>query len=667
MSKLSDNSSYPNFDQTAEASEILERLLKNTMTAAGSETICYLTYEENGARKNLAALIQETKKLITRCGNVPELKFLELFFLEQLFRKTYPLMAVSVRDLMENRSDPAADVSRLLKIFQENPAKAIWEKQAGIYKTLLDKIGIPLQYEDYQDLTVIAEPLLDAFSFWKENPALPRYRSGESGMGDFHILSTISRFHKESDIIEAMGQIPHSRVLCFAALEHLGGDYTDALQEWIDGYPGERQRNWMRNKRITAEEYLASPIVNSRTIYLAIKDGGNLYLKSMPYKTDNYGVRSEQDKYYYGRRAGYAPYEIFYMDVLPAEPDTTLPVLLQKSWSLNDLLDEDSRIWLPAFLSETIRYVTGEDRTVKDFLLPDKIRPLPDGSRTTLPVPYTGVPVPSLANLLEDESIVRLAALTGLTEDDFAAILPDQLFPTVATMGKADLKEAMERKEHQLRRAAYCLLSDRVSSFLPAHYNEAVSYITANLPKQTVLLQNMLKGKYRLFTTIRVDGLPRKDAEGKEIIEHLRSADFYTRILGITGIFVPEAGLKRPGILFTLQPQTTEDYMLLLEKEKAELPLLLQHLDLFHAFHSAFCSRVSNDYTCHGIRIHQDVYMPRSPYKGQKGIYIAPLYTFYAGFSKSYFRREFPDLKYLTKDPVFREPEEKEGEADSPK
>ena len=74
--KLSDNNTYPDFDQIAEASEILERLLKNTMTAAGSETICYLTYEENGARKNLAALIRETKKLITRCGNVPELKFL---------------------------------------------------------------------------------------------------------------------------------------------------------------------------------------------------------------------------------------------------------------------------------------------------------------------------------------------------------------------------------------------------------------------------------------------------------------------------------------------------------------------------------------------------------------------------------------------------------------
>lgn len=667
MSKLSDNNTYPDFDQIAEASEILERLLKNTMTAAGSETICYLTYEENGARKNLAALIQETKKLITRCGNVPELKFLELFFLEQLFRKTYPLMAVSVRNLMENRSDPAADVSRLLKIFQENPAKAIWEKQAGAYKVLLEKIGIPLRYEDYQDLAAIAEPLLDAFSFWKENPTLPCYWSGEPGMGDFHILSTISRFHRESDIIEAMRQIPYSRALCFIALEHLGGDYIDALQEWIDGYPGERQRNWMKNRGITAEEYLRSPVANSQTIYLAIKDGENLYLKRMPYKTDGYGVRSERDKYHYGRRAGYAPYEIFYMDVPPAEPDTTLPVPLQKSWSLNSLLDEDSRIWLPAFLSETIRYVTGEKKEVESFLLPDKIRPLPDGSRTTLPVPYTGVPVPSLANLLEDESIVRLAALTGLTEDDFAAILPDQLFPTVATMGKADLKEAMERKEHQLRRAAYCLLSDRVSSFLPAHYNEAVSYITANLPKQTVLLQNMLKGKYRLFTTIRVDGLPRKDAEGKEIIEHLRSADFYTRILGNTSMFVPEAGLKRPGILFTLQPQTTEDYMLLLEKEKAELPLLLQHLDLFHAFHSAFCSRVSNDYTCHDIRIHQDVYMPRSPYKGQKGIYIAPLYTFYAGFSKSYFRREFPDLKYLTKDPVFREPEEKEEAADSPK
>ena len=633
-----------------EANDILERLLMSSLAMAGDA----LQYEENNTKKSIRSLIWETQDLIKRYSGIPELVFLQLPLLEQTFRKTYPLMLVSVQALFEHKTDPIKDISRLLQIFEENPTKAIWEKRAKEYADLLSKIGIPLNYEDYQDLTAIAEPLLDAFSFWKKDPVLPQYKSGKSGTGTFKILSTVSKFHKESEILDTVEQVPFSRMICFAAMEHLCADYTDALQEYINGYPNEHQRNTIQNNHITKEEYLASPNIPSRTIYLVIKDGDNIYLKLMPYQTGGYGVRSKQDKYYYGRRAGYAPYEIFYIDIPPADPDNTLPVMLQTSYSLNDLMDDESRIWLPAFLSETIKYMDNKEKQTEEILLPDKIKLLPDVKQTTLPVPYVGIQIPELHTLLKDNNLIQLANLIGITQSDFEQILPEQLFPTNKCISKNNLAKKMEDRKEVLRKAALCLLADQVSDFIKEHYKETFLYISKNLPNQDTLLKNTLDGTYKSFTTIRVEGSRRKDDRGNDIIEHLRSVYFYDEILKCD-FLTTETGINKPGILFTVQPHKTEEYAAFLGKTVHDLPVLLKNINLFHYFCNVW-EQTFNFWNKHDIISNRDVNKPDAPCFGKKGIYISDLYVLYIGFSKSYFRKHFPDLKYMTKDPVFRTP-----------
>ena len=149
-------------------------------------------------------------------------------------------------------------------------------------------------------------------------------------------------------------------------MEKTYGQVTDSFHEFYYGFAEERKRNIMKHDQLSEEEYARTADPYTRCVYLGVKSGKTIWLMPMPYERETYGnlYDDESSKFSSGKRAGYAPYEIFSKVVSAALSGTTFLARRQRGSHLNELMDEQQHIWLPTFLQAAMTNFFGDEETL---------------------------------------------------------------------------------------------------------------------------------------------------------------------------------------------------------------------------------------------------------------------------------------------------------------
>lgn len=557
-----------------------------------------LEIEVNGHWTGITSLYHDCVSMVERMAMGGEkTSFLSMAVLEDTFKKVLPLLLVRVESILDGSSKMIEHAKRLQTILDEDPYKAQWKEKADEYKRLVARVGLSADGIDYSDLTRILDPLLDALTFYtKRNQFNPirRFRMGPSGdpsvMPVFSIHVPV--FHSETDLVGAVLSCGKENAVMFAGLELTYGDTENRFEAWYSGYDNERMRNVMRNSNLTQEEYLATVDPYARDIYLCVKSGKELYLMHMPYRRESYGGAefSDQTKYCYGRRAGYAPYQAFYDEPPAAPEDTTFLAVPRKGYKLSDVMDPEQKAWLPAFLSETFLYFfkNGGVEAVDAYLPAERALIGPDGTELYRNDP----PENTLAVIKSDLAMARLQKRVPDPADLFEAPYMKRLVQEFNVTAK-DLSDkgdvilsarALEASDldERLRMAALRILCERARTYMN-NVTDAEAQIHSRLRDEHDVIDRIMSGACKGFTTLTVAGVPdEKGVIGRITVDDIRRThDTHTIWYG------PETR-SNPPVLYQVRPKTAEDYAAILglpiEKLKDPLRLYTELQDFWSSY-----------------------------------------------------------------------------------
>ena len=516
---------YSQNQSIMEAEELLYNVVDASLSAAGDN----LEIEENEHRKGLHTLYYECIERLERINKIgPKADFLSMAALENMFRSALPLLLVSLQELLEGNSKVLQDAGKLLKVFADNPYKQIWKQKNDAYVSMLSTLGIALHNPSIS-FNQMVDPLLDAFGFYTQKINLRsvfRVRDGRKDTSRPAVASKICKYTSEKEFVTAIQNCGQESALIFGAVEKTFQHTTDFFDEWYYGHPSERMSNWMKHDKLSRKEYLNAVDKYSRIIYLGVKSAETIWLVRMPYKTESYGGTYDDcsAKFVYGNRAGYAPYEVFFKETSPAPEGTHFISLLSGGWALDDVMDDEAKVWLPAFLEETVEYffkteMAGVKST--ELILPEEMAAsyLADGKKMRVCPVSSGVPslvtfdyqIPSPETLFDEDYMPELLQYFDVKPSDIddAPILPYEC---------SSLEETQDNSEKKARSAYLKVLADKIADFLYENIAPAkgkiLDYISQNEER---ILENALKGHYSEFGTVLIDGTVERDSEGKEI------------------------------------------------------------------------------------------------------------------------------------------------------
>lgn len=585
-----------------------------------------LDIEINGHRENVQGIYWKCKDLMDQIGRHGEKAgFLAMSAIEQCWQWAKPLVLCRLEDLLApGGTAPLENARELDRILSDNPYKKLWAEKSALYVSILERIGFDPGDADFSDLTKIMDPLLDALSFYKTKDGKPigayRARSGpRSGSGSPAIARAMCMFDSEKAIVDAAMSAGPEALVMFAGLEQTNAQIKDYFYEWFYGYPDERQRNFMRNERATEEEYLAAPADYTRTVYLCVKDGGTVWLLPMPFKGDMYRrVGQEGSDYYYGKRASYAPYQIFFKKDLKGAPEGTTMLAVKKTgYLLNELLDSLSMAWFPAFMDETIRHFFKDGNGVvpKDVLFPEETAARTPGSQEYAVVPvHSGVPalcswtyaIREPAEMFEEPFMAELFGYFDVSSKDLAGapILPTRTGNAASYRSYADGKA----------RSAYLkLLGIKIAAFMDGRW-AARNWMLAKISARTRdIITDAGNGDCMAFMEAVIDGTPILDENGKQktvtssrypyntspAVQRTEMSDardeVRSRTLGDRVLWASDPTSGKPPVVWKLRPTRPEHYAALAGCGIEDLPELLRMSGLIRDFNEAYADRLPKD------------------------------------------------------------------------
>lgn len=613
-----------------EASELLYKLLNASYQCSGT---CLET-KINDQREDIRSLYWKCKELMEQIEKGgKKTSFLSMSVLEQTFKQAYPLLLVKLEDIAGGDDSQIKAVHRLKQIFKENPYKELWLKKSELYRELIEKLGFSVNTADYADLTAIMHPLLDAFTLYKGEkhrypPKIYKVRDGKRSVKRPEMSTSICKYTSEKEFVDALAGCGRESVMAFGAIEKTNRMLDDGFSRWFYGYPDERQRNFMAHDSLTEEEYLDSVCDYSRCVYLGVKSADTIWIMKMPYKKDNYGrLDDASSKYYYGKRAGYAPYEVFYKEPPAAPSDTTFLAIPQKGWKLSEIMDEEQKIWLPVFLEESYeKFFRPEEPEAETLFLPQELRAdIPGGKETLSIVPV----IPSLPCITpayshqvrtpqmifsDEPQMISLIELFDIKAEDIvdAPILPAKC------MTEDELEKELEKKE---KKAYIKVVAGRITELIGVHSNQVRrQMIDFMMQNEYVIVERAARGEFDAFTEIVIDGAPELDKNGEPVMRRKNtwSREATPSIIHTTkrdGERAPWEFLKRydtqavwisqktsgkPPVVWKIRPKTKEDYSIFLGMSKEELPVLLGYLDELDWFCKTYENEVPQIYKNYG-------------------------------------------------------------------
>lgn len=614
-----------------EAAELLYQLLDGSYACSGT---CLET-RINGEREDIRGLYWKCKDLMEQIQKGGEkTEFLAMSVLEQTFRQAYPLLLVKIEDVAEGDDSQIRAALRLKQLFKENPYRTLWQEKAGKYQALVEKMGFRTGDVDYSDLTAIMDPLLDAFTLYQGRnhcypPEIHKVRTGARSRKSPEVGGSICKYSSEKELVDAVAGCGKEAVIVFGAVEKTNRQVRDGFHEWYYGYADERQRNFMLHDHITAEEYLDQVCDYSRCVYLCVKSGDTIWLMRMPYQRDNYSqFEDPKSKYYYGRRAGYAPYEIFYKEPPAAESDTTFLSVPRRGYLLSELMDEQQKIWFPIFIEETIeRFFRAEQEPETDgWVLPEETEAVipgcsGSGERHIIPV-YANLPaVPQYTyqirepkEMFEEGHMQELLEYFKVSREDIADV------PVLPT--GCGTREDCEKKIGEKVKKAYSrILAGRIADFLEGKWvvrRMILDRITADKGR---IIEDAAEGRFASFMSVIVDGTQALDKNGNPAMQkkYSWSTEMVPVIIHTTSdectesqrirhntepkiLWVGNIPSGKASVVWKLRPKRAEDYAQLLGMPEKELPDILRMSDAIDWFYKEYGgglpTSLTNEYTC---------------------------------------------------------------------
>lgn len=616
------------FEQVSEhAEELVEasNLLYEVINASWKCSRNSLIIKINGQDRNLQDLYWDCKtNMETAERGGAKTDFLKMSILEKTFQSALPLLLVRVEDLVNGDHRQEEAVKRLQEIFADNLYKKMWKKKAAQYKDILNHMGFTVMSDDYQDLTSIMDPLLNAFTLYegtsnKYAPTILQIRNGIRSEKEPMVMREVCKYSSEKDFVDTIEGCGKECVIAFGAIEKTNRQVKDYFYEWQKGFPEERQRNYMYYDHLTEEEYLNQVAGYTRGIWLCVKCGGVIYLMLLPHHVDTHAdLTNPKSLYYYGRRAGYAPYAIFYKDMAPAEKDTAFLAVPRKGYPLSELMDEQQKVWLPVFLNETIERFFHSEPKAKEIILAEetcvsiKNR---DGNRMEIvPVGNMLPAVPTWIyeatnpeDIFQDEPhILTLARHFGVTQNDLRDVpLCPREYGT-----EEKLKSEVADK---IRHAYLKILAGHVEDYV-GEANKVrkmiVEQILCNKEYTAIIIDEASKGTYHSFTEEVIDGTPLLDADGnpvmirdpkayswdkdaKRIPQKIRtsiddskahSMDYLCRTVYPKVYWVEEITSTKPPVVLKIRPRTKADYEIFFHSLGIKMPEYFDFIDEIAAF-----------------------------------------------------------------------------------
>ena len=551
----------------------------------------------NGQRETISSLFYRCKE---RIGQIEKggdkTAFLSMSVLEDTFKKCLPLLLVPVQEVANGDMSQITAVQKLKKLFAENPYSAMWSEKAENYRKVVESIGFTVNVSDYQDLTAIMEPLLDALTLYRGGehfraPVIRRVRSGKTSQNRPDIMTDVCIYHSEKEFVDAVMGCGRESVIAFGAIAPFNYMKNEDIYEKCNGYFNERKRNVMRNDGLTPDEYDMAVCDYRRYIALGVKSADTMWIMGMPYHKDSGSNLDDPDSmFYYGKRAGYAPYQVFFKEPPAAEKDTTFLAVPRKGYRLSEIMDEMQKMWLPVFLEETVDRFFNNQPEAEDIFLPEEIS-ASGGSYSIIPLQNSllaetklvfDVPAPESA-LSEDAEALTLIAHYGITKEDIKEypVLPkemgseeklNEIFLSYVKMAyeaeiKNHAKKSLEEKER--------LRNDITNSIFSG---------------DTGIIERAKAGKFKSFGKELVDGTVTEkeqwNGQIKKTMYHPSVYDYteYPKSSYISSFLHPYIiwnGQKaqKPGVILEIRPKTSDDYATLLGCSKEELPELLRYYD----------------------------------------------------------------------------------------
>lgn len=607
------------------ALELLYDILQGSFHAAGTA----LEREINGQRETVQSLYWKCKELLEKVGtDFNKTGFLAMSVVERTYNDAKPLILCRMEELLSGECDVPDEARELETLLANNPYKKIWAERASLYVKILTSIGFKPDAADFTDLTAIMDPLLNALGFYAgrrgRGATVYKVRNGaRSSSKDPKIARSVCRYRSEKELVDAAMSCGHDSVVLFGAVEKTHAQVADHFAEWFNGYAGERQRNFMRNEHITAEEYLQMGCDYTRKVYTCVKSGDTCWLVPMPYENSQYGkIGATAHEYCYGKRASYAPYEIFLKEPPMAPEGTTLLAIPMNGCLLSDLMDNLQMAWFPAFMDETIKYFfrCDSEPPSEPLLFPEEtVADMPGtdpdaNSHAIVPV-VSGVPaVPYYRYELKppeamgfDPWFLELTTHFNITVESLAGL---PLLPVTA----GDAKGFDHLMDEHVRKAYVRLVAERAADLFESRWTVRrwlVDRITGNAED---IVKMASEGDLEAFATLTIEGWPILDENGyqktttqerypyhkKPAMQHVDPSDarmyrdVYDRFSHQV-IWAGEPTSGTPGVVMKIRPFEAAHYAMLTGTEEKDLPEMLHIAGPMTQFRKAYKDTLRGD------------------------------------------------------------------------
>ncbi len=538
---------------------------------------CYESSEGNSASytckdKTYAvnSIYYDTKQQLKELEQYPSTQFLQMSVLESALRDALRCMLVKVDDLLEGKRDPFKKITELREIFADNPWKKMWEEQCESYKKMLTEMGFTLKTTDYQDLSLILEPMVDALTILEQRQTkIFLLRDGAPSKQESPYISTkVALYASELEFVDTLMKSDKDALITFGAVQKTYGQIQHVnFYHDIHGDDDPYIRNSMVfGERMTREEAINQ--TRRQIIYLGIRNGDRLYLVEMPVNTSGYGTVSENKEYIYGKRSTFSPYQIFYKEIPSSDPDTSLPIVRNKSYALSDIMDDMQKIWLPIMLNQAVEHFFKKEQECERGILPETVSlSLPE--MTNLPVPVYQAQMPDPMECMKDDAEKDLYAYfkieTNVIQNRLMEYLP---LPDSGVETEAEIKKELLEMTHEL-----CMdeIASRLCEWLKDKWSWREEIVRRIWNQEEDLIERAKTGEFESFSDLTSKyffryGTARPFNE-RDGVQYGNLMNEYRKIILWSGDV-----LKKPVYIYCISPKKAADFAALFGVSEEELP-----------------------------------------------------------------------------------------------
>lgn len=555
--------------------------------------------------------------------------FLAGAIIAQYWSKYFPAIVIPAEEILNGDTKKIDQIKAFIEALKDDPAQREWVDLSEKIKDIAEKSGFKISHPKFNDLAAISHIVYDAItanSLWMSNSIPYCFQAGKKSTNKPILLNEIGIFSSESEAYHAFKSLPIDSFIAFYGVKQKYGQTDDTFDEWLNGGT-ERQRNVMRNEKISLEEYKNTYDDYSRSLSVMIRNGDNIYTISPPIRCGTYGDSAYSKKFdSYGNRTSYAPTQIFYENIPYASESSTAlaPYNNRNHWKLSDIIDEEQQIWIPIFFTKTAeKFFAGNPVEGKSVYLPEEVCITHCVENGIVPVSTPAV-IHNTYNIPEPEEVFTVdEKATSRIRGTFMGSENRTIFAAGANLCKefgitsenikdvplkhnvfTDEETAMKNIRNNVI-AAYCLkIGEKCEEIWESQKKETFKWYHEQIEKRFDIIRNKaLLGEYSFASTrihnrqiLNEDGTPKmenKNSWSSELKPVLETTDIDEgkRVWIYEGrsyekrYWEPNTLIgKHPPVVMLINPKTPQDLSELLDIPVEKLPFILKYHNVLKFF-----------------------------------------------------------------------------------